>query len=108
MFFKQKSRVKKLPGQVKEYMRYRFNLPSEYLSLLRCFEQDDKLVSENNKRNISIFSPVRVNERQLSIKTAEDLGQYPEMVIFEGYFDVCDGVYIADCRGPVWGLSANR
>jgi hypothetical protein len=101
MFIHQKNQGKKLPRPVSDYMRYRFNLPQEYLGVLRYIEQE-KPASENRARSISIFSPIRARERHLSIRTTQDLGHYPEMVLFNGHFDGRGKVYIADRRSPVW------
>jgi hypothetical protein len=94
-----KSQVKKLPKSVQDYMRRRFNLPAEYLGILRCL----KLGGDNGKErdiSISIFSPVRAREYRLVIRTAADLKRYPEMVLFKGRINGRGGVYIADRRGP--------
>ena len=97
-----RSQVKKLPKTVRDYMRHEFNLPMEYLGILRCLENTR---SNNGKQtmSISIFSPVRAQEYHLAIKTAADLVRYPEMVLFKGHIDSHGGVEITDRRGPMWG-----
>jgi hypothetical protein len=102
-----RSQVRKLPRTVQNYMRYKFNLPIEYLGILRCLENAGA-VSGNQATSISIFSPVRAHEHHLAIKTTADLGRYPEMVLFRGHFDNQGKVDIADQRGPVWGYKPER
>ena len=95
-----KNGAKKLPRPVQEYMKRRFTLLPEYLSLLRCFEYDGQ-VNEKRVRCIRIFSPNRAQEHYLSIMTNQDLGQHPEMLLFEGYIDRQGGIYVADRRAPL-------
>jgi hypothetical protein len=102
-----KSQVSKLPKPVQDYMRRKFNLPAEYLGILRCLKQPG---TNGNDRdvNITIFSPVRAREYRLAIRNAADLKHFPEMVLFKGRIDKQGGVYIADRRGPVWQLKPNE
>jgi len=102
-----KSQVSKLPKPVRDYMRRKFNLPAEYLGILRCLKQTGAN-GKNQTTSISIFNPVRVQENRLTIKTVRDLKRYPEMVLFKGRIDSRGGVYIADRRRPVWELKAKR
>lgn len=95
-----KNGAKRLPKPVQEYMKRRFMLLPEYLGLLRCFEYDG-LVNEKRVRCIRIFSPNRAREHRLLITTNQDLGQYPEMLLFEGYINSQGGVYVADRRSPI-------
>ncbi len=95
-----KNGTKRLPREVQEYMKRRFTLLPEYLDLLRCFEYDG-LVNEKRVRCIHIFSPNRAREYHLSIKTNQDLGQHPEMLLFQGYIDGQGSVYVADRRAPL-------
>ena len=100
-----KSRISKLPKPVQDYMKRKFNLPAEYLGILRCLKQ----TGLNGKEEaISIFNPVRVRENRLVIKTVRDLKRYPEMVLFKGRIDRRGGVYIADRRRPVGEYKAKR
>ncbi len=101
MVIYQKSQVRKLPRPVQDFLKRRFNLPEEYLKILRCLENTGQ-DSVNQTTNISIFSPIRAREHRLNIKTAADLGRYPEMVLFKGHIDSRGGVDIDDRRGPVW------
>jgi hypothetical protein len=96
-----RSQVRKLPRPVQDFMRHKFNLPAEYLGILRCLE-NVRSANGNQATSISIFSPVRAREHHLAIKTVADLGRYPEMVLFKGHIDSRGGVDIADRRGPVW------
>ena len=91
--------AKRLPGAVQEYMRRRFTLSSEYLRSLRCFEYDGQFNSKHVKR-IIIFSPDMVDEKNLLIKTRQDLEQHREMLLFEGYIDSAGNAYVADRRTP--------
>ncbi len=107
MVIYQKSQVRKLPRAVQDYMRRKFNLPVEYLGILRCLEN---IRSDNGTRvtSISIFSPVKASEHHLKIKNAGDLGRFPEMVLFKGRTDSAGGIIIADRRRPVWGNKTRR
>jgi hypothetical protein len=97
-----KKQIRKLPKPVQDYMRRKFNLPAEYLGILRCLKKVGANGGEKSVINISIFSPVRAQEHHLVIKSAEDLKRYPGMVLFKGRIDSLGGVYIADQRGPMW------
>ena len=102
-----RSQVRKLPRIVQDFMRHKFNLPAEYLDILRCLENAGA-DNGNQATSISIFSPVRAREHRLAIKTTADLGRYPEMVLFRGHVDSRGGIDVADQRGPVWGYRTER
>lgn len=102
-----RSQVRKLPRRVQDFMIHKFNLPAEYLGILRCLESAGS-GNGNQSTSISIFSPVRASEHHLAIKTAADLGRYPEMVLFKGHIDSRGGVDIDDRRGPVWHGGVER
>jgi hypothetical protein len=106
MVLYKKNQVRKLPKTVQDYMRRKFNLPAEYLGILRYLTMG----RANGKRNISIsiFSPAKAREYRLVIKTTADLKRYPEMILFKGRIDNRGGVYIADRRGPGRGYRVNR
>jgi hypothetical protein len=95
-------RIRKLPKSVQDYMRRKFNLPAEYLGILRCLEKDGANGGQPGI-SISIFSPVRAQEYRLVIKSAEDLKRYPGMVLFKGRIDSRGGVAIDDRRGRTLG-----
>jgi hypothetical protein len=99
MVLYKKNQIRKLPKAVQDYMRRKFNLPAEYLGILRCLMRG-RANGEERDVNISIFSPVRAQEYRLVIRTTADLKRYPEMVLFKGRIDSRGGVYIADRRGP--------
>jgi hypothetical protein len=101
MVIYQKSQARKLPRPVQDFLRHKFNLPTEYPGILRYLENAGG-DGENQTTSISIFSPIRAREHRLNIKTAADLGRYPEMVLFKGNIDSQGGIDIADHRGPVW------
>src|SRR4030042_3532342 len=92
-----RSQVRKLPRIVQDFMRQKFNLPAEYLDILRCLENAGA-DNGNQATSISIFSPVRAREHRLTIKTAADLGRYPEMVLFKGHIDSHGSIEITDRR----------
>jgi hypothetical protein len=102
MVIYQKSQVRKVPKAVQDFMRRKLNLPVEYLGILRCLE-NTRADNGNRTISLSIFSPVKAREHRLRIKTAADLGRYPEMVLFKGRIDSHGGIEIIDRRGPVWG-----
>jgi len=91
---------RRLPKPIQDYMRHRFMLLPEYLELLRCFEYDDQI---NGKmvRHIRIFSPNKAREKNLAIRTRQDLESYPEMLLYEGYIDSQGKAYVADRRSPI-------
>lgn len=102
MVIYQKNQAKKIPKAVQNYMRRKFNLPIEYLGILRCLE-NTRADNGNRTISLSIFSPFKAREHRLTIKTAADLGRYPEMVLFKGQVDSHGSIDITDRRGPVWG-----
>ena len=95
------SKVKKLSRHIQEFMRHRFNLPVEYLGILRCLEIT-KQVNGNKSTSLNIFSPVRAKEYHIKIKTFTDLERYPEMVLFKGHIDSDGVISVTDRRGPAW------
>ena len=94
------SEAKRLPKAIHDYMRHRFTLLSEYLELLRCFEYLGQVNGKQVKR-ISIFSPDKAQEKQLLIRTRQDLEKHPEMLLYEGYIDSQGNAYVADRRAPI-------
>ena len=108
MFFKRnnhKNDAKKLPRAVQVYMTWKFDLVLEYLNILRCFRYEG-IVNGKEVGCIRIFSPYKVKEQRLSIRTKSDLDQHPEMLLFEGYIDRQGSVYVADRRLPVRAAKA--
>jgi len=103
MVIYQKSQVRKLPRSIQDYMQRKFNLPVEYLGILRCLENTGA-GNGNHTTSLSIFSPVKAREHRLRIRNAGDLGRFPEMVLFEGRIDEAGGIDVADRRRPVWGV----
>jgi hypothetical protein len=97
---KHDSRVKRLPKPIQEYMKARFKLLPEYLTLMRCFEYQGTVGNKEVSR-VSIFSPANATEKHLMIITRKDLEQHPEMLLFEGYIDSQGKAYVADRRVPV-------
>ena len=98
--FRHNGEARRLPKPIQEYMKHRFLLLPEYLGLLRCFEFQGE-VHDKQVRRISIFSPEGAREKQVSIKTREDLEKHPELLLFEGYVDKLGNAYAADRRAPV-------
>jgi len=107
MVIYQKSQVRKLPRAVQDYMRRKFNLPIEYLGILRCLE-NTRADNGNRITSISIFSPIKAREHHLKIKSAGDLARCPEMVLFKGHLDNAGSIEITDRRRPVWGNNTER
>ena len=100
LHWRNEDEVKRLPRAIHEYMRRRFTLLPEYLELLRCFEYTGQ-VNDKQVRRISIFSPNKAREKQLLIKTIQDLEQHPELLLYEGYIDSQGNAYVADRRKPI-------
>ena len=94
------SEAERLPRSVREYMRYRFIMLSEYLDTLRCFNYDG-VINGKEVNCLYIFSPYMAKEQHLSIRTKVDLDQHPEMLLFQGHIDRQGGVYVADRRPPL-------
>jgi hypothetical protein len=94
-----RSEVRRLPKAIQDYMRHRFILLPEYLELLRCFEHDGQVNGKQVKR-ISIFSPDKAQEKQILIRTRQDLEKHPDMLLYEGYIDSYGNAYVADRRAP--------
>lgn len=92
------NRVKEIPPIVQEYMERKFNLVAEFLHTLRCFEYEGT-VNERSVQRFQIFSPEKAEH--LSIKNRFDLGQHPELILFEGYIEGHNRVYVADRRTPL-------
>jgi hypothetical protein len=94
----QKSQIKKLTRPVQEFMIRQFNLPIEYLDVLRCLE-----IGEAAKRKgFCVFSPAKAREYRLTIRTRADLGKHPEMILFKGYIDREGTIKINDRRRAIW------
>ena len=74
-------------------------LTSDYIDGLRCFEFDDEFHGEPVKR-LHLFRPEAVRNAGLMVRTASELEQHPEIILFEGYTDELGRVYVADRRMP--------
>ena len=108
MFFKRHNhniKAKKLPKRVHGYMRWTFDLLPEYLDMLRCFEYTG-LFKGRHVIYVNIFSPDMARESHLSIKTNLEWEQHPEMLLYKGYIDSKERVYIADSRVPTTKVGA--
>ena len=102
MFFVHKSnnRVgKKLPKPVSEYMMWKFNVSSEYLEMLRCFEYTG-LFKGKRVMYVNVFNPDIALEREALIRSNLDLEQHPEILLYKGHIDNDGKVYVADRRVP--------
>ncbi len=95
----ERTEAKRLPQSVREYIRKRFMLTVDYIDRLKCFEFEDEFHGEPVKR-LHIFSPEDVKKAGLVIRKISELEQHPEVILFEGYMDYLDRVYIADRRMP--------
>ncbi|MDP2730381.1 MAG: hypothetical protein Q8O55_07855 [Dehalococcoidales bacterium] len=99
LYWRNKNGARRLPKPIQEYMRRRFGLLPQYLELLRCFEYDGQ-VKDKQVRRVSIFSPAKAREKDLSIRSRQDLEQHHELLFYEGYIDSAGDAYVADRRTP--------
>ena len=108
MFFVHKSnnRVgKKLPKPISEYMILKFNVSSEYLEMLRCFEYNG-LFKGKQVMYVNIFDPDMALERRVLIRNSLDLENHPEILLYKGHIDNEGKVYVADRRVPATSVRA--
>jgi len=89
--------ARRLPKQIQDYIRRTFFYTPEALRLLRCFEYNGEVKGKQVKR-ISVFNPASAEEKNIIIKTRQDLEQHHEMLLFEGYIDRQGNAYAADRR----------
>ncbi len=100
LYLRHGGEVRRLPKPIQDYIRRTFSYTPEALTLLRCFEYNGEVKGKQVKR-ISVFSPVSAEEKHLIIKTRQDLEQYHDILLFEGYIDRQGKAYVADRRTPV-------
>ncbi len=95
---------KEIPSWVYLYLVNTLKVPSESLTGLRSVEQvgfwDGKLVTF-----VRIYDP-RVSEEKLRVKGFTSLEQYPELILYEGYWEkVSDRVFLEHKAAPESGVS---
>ena len=81
-----KSKARKVPKAVSEYMHRRYIMLTDYIDMLRCFE-DDCILNGESVRSILIFDPRRARKKNLSINSRADIETYPELLLFKGHID---------------------
>lgn len=74
-------------------------LTPEYLKILRCFEYAGQ-IGDKPVRRFRIYSLKDIEEKNLILKSIEDLDTSPGTVLFEGYIDKSGKAYAADRRVP--------
>ena len=99
MYLSHHSNGKRLPKEIRDYIRKRFMLTPEYVNVLRCFEYEGT-VGEKPVRRFRIYDEKDAAHKKLVLKQIGDLDKEPGTVIFEGYIDKAGNAYAADRRVP--------
>jgi hypothetical protein len=90
--WQEKKAVKKLEGDLFQYMVNKQHVPPDVLHNLRLVERDaevgDKPVGLTMFR---IFHPAATKEKDITVDDYDSLDGYPELVLYEGYYQVTDG-----------------
>ena len=89
---KKKRAVKKIEGALWQCMVSKQHVPLDVLHNLRLVERDaevgDKPVGLTMFR---IFHPAATKGRDITVDDYDSLNGYPELVLYEGYYQVTDG-----------------
>lgn len=90
--WKKKKAVKEIEGDLFQYMVNKQHVPLEVLHSLRIVERDatvgDKPVGLTMFR---IFRPAATKGKGVTIDDYGSLDSYPELIHYEGYYQVTDG-----------------
>lgn len=95
MFWRRKQKnkaVKEIKGALFQYMVNKQHVPLDVLHSLRIVERDaevgDKPVGLTMFR---IFHPAGTKEKGVTIDNYDSLDNDPELILYEGYYQVADG-----------------
>ena len=87
--FGKETEDKKIEGDLFQYMVNKQHVPLEILRNLRMVEQETVLGSQPvGVMVFRIFQPTAVKKKGLKIKDYTSLDNYPELVLYEGYYQI--------------------
>jgi hypothetical protein len=89
---KKKKNVKEIRGPLWQYMINKQHVPLGVLHNLRLVERDVLIEDKpQGLTTIRIFYPGIAEEEGVTVDDYESLDNYPELVLYEGYYQVVDG-----------------
>lgn len=86
------TKTKQIEGDLFQYMVNRQHVPLDILRNLRIVEQETILGSQPvGVMVFRIFQPAAAKKKGLKIEDYDSLDDYPELVLYEGYYQMNDG-----------------
>jgi hypothetical protein len=90
--FSKEKELKQIEGDLFQYMVNKQHVPLDILRNLRIIEKEAVLGDEPvGLTMFRIFQPSAVKKKDLKIENYDSLGEYPDLVIYEGYYEKNDG-----------------
>jgi len=93
MFWRRKKKtVKEIKGDLFQYMVNKQHVPLDVLHNLRLVERDAEVGDKPlGLTMFRIFHPAATKEKDITVDDYDSLDGYPELVLYEGYYQVTDG-----------------
>jgi hypothetical protein len=89
--FGKETEVKQIEGDLFQYMVNKQHVPLDILRNLRIVEKDAVLGDEPvGLTMFRIFQPSEVKKKGITIENYDSLDDYPDLVIYEGYYEKND------------------
>jgi hypothetical protein len=90
--WQKKKVVKEIEGDLFQYMVNKQHVPLEVLRNLRLVERDATVGDEPvGLTMFRIFQPAAAKEKGMTVDNYESLDSYPELILYEGYYQISDG-----------------
>jgi hypothetical protein len=94
MFWRRKRKnkaVREIKGTLFQYMVNKQHVPLDLLHNLRLIEREVRIGDEPVALTMfRIFHPAATKERGVTIDDFNSLDSYPELILYEGYYQVTD------------------
>jgi len=89
---KKKRAVKRIEGDLFQHMVNRRHVPLEVLHNLRLVERDAEVGGKPvGLTMFRVFHRAATKEKDVTVDDYDSLDGYPELVLYEGYYQVTDG-----------------
>jgi hypothetical protein len=89
---KKKESPKKIEGDLWQYLVNKQHVPLDVLRTFRLVERDARVGDTPvGLTMFRIFQPGAVKEQGLTIDSYDSLDNYPELILYEGYYEVTNG-----------------
>jgi hypothetical protein len=90
--FGKETEEKKIKGDLFQYMVNKQHIPLDILRNLRMVEKETVLGNKPvGVMMFRIFQPSAVKKKGIKIEDYDNLDEYPELVLYEGYYQANDG-----------------